>query len=231
MNFLKDNRKYLRTKVTKHCSSLSAQVSTLNVQQCTEAKLDLKNLRHKLEKANYDISKGIYLHVTDRSLLDDELQKCENYEDKIDSLHKALDGKIAALSVVDARPAGGAVGSSSMLANGIPMVGSQLKLPQLPLPEYSHAEGESLDRFISNFETIINKYALSSYERFVFLERQLRGEALLLIKSLQGDHQSYEAAKELLTKAFASPIIQKFEIIEKLTELNLSLDASCYSIK
>ena len=49
-----------------------------------------------------------------------------------------------------------------------------------------------------------------------------------IVKSLQG-HQSYTDAKELLIKAFASPITQTVDVIERLTKLNLSSNGSCYT--
>ena len=36
-----------------------------------------------------------------------------------------------------------------------------LKLPHVPLPEYSHREGEDIHKFLLNFESVIGKYELS----------------------------------------------------------------------
>ena len=41
---------------------------------------------------------------------------------------------------------------------------NQIKLPQLPLPQSGHLEGEDFNRFLTGFEHIINKYNLSSCE-------------------------------------------------------------------
>ena len=57
---------------------------------------------------------------------------------------------------------------------------------------------------------------------------QLKNEALTLAKSLQGDNQSYTAAKDLLTQAFASTTSQKFETINKLSNLSLPYNGNCY---
>ena len=74
------------------------------------------------------------------------------------------------------------------------------------------------------FESIIDKYTLSEYERFVFLEKQLAGHPLTLIKSLMGTDRCYSKAKALLTKAFARPLKQKFETIKQLVNLNFDKD-------
>jgi len=106
---------------------------------------------------------------------------------------------------------------------------THMKLPQVPLPEYGKLEGESLEYFIANFENIINRYPLSEFEKFVLLSRQLSNEPLILIKSLQGSQQSYTEAKELLIKAFSSPLNQKFDILERLCKLKLKKGANPYS--
>ena len=79
-----------------------------------------------------------------------------------------------------------------------------LRMSELPLPEYSHSDGESLEYFLKSFESVIDKYKLSSYEKFIYLQKQLKKEPLVLIKSLEVRNPSYEEAKELLSKVFAS---------------------------
>lgn len=80
---------------------------------------------------------------------------------------------------------------------------SMLKLPEMPLPKFSNEKGESLISFISSFEGVINKHNLSTYEKFVYLKRQLSGEPLTLISSLEESRQSYENGTDLLKQAFA----------------------------
>ena len=100
---------------------------------------------------------------------------------------------------------------------------NRLKLPQIPLPSYAHKEGEDLHKFFSNFENIVQKYGLTDYERFIYLQGQLSGEPLMLIRSLDIGSQSYISAKELLTKAFASVVTQQFEAIKRLSELKFGM--------
>ena len=100
---------------------------------------------------------------------------------------------------------------------------NKIKLPQLPLPTYAHKEGESLNTFFATFESIVDKYGVTDYEKFVFLQGQLSGEPLNLIKSLDIGSQSYQTAKNLLSRAFASTINQQFENIKRLAELKFSI--------
>ena len=56
----------------------------------------------------------------------------------------------------------------------------------------------------------------------------MSGQPLILIRSLQANQQHYLTAKELLTKAFASPIVQKYNVISRLTKLGKFADGDIY---
>ena len=99
-----------------------------------------------------------------------------------------------------------------------------MKLLELPLPNYGCLEGENCIKLIPNFEDILNKYHLSEYDRYIYLERQLFNQLLILIKSLTGTQRCLTQAKKLLTKAFARPTQQKFDTIKRLAALNFDLE-------
>jgi len=105
----------------------------------------------------------------------------------------------------------------------------KLRLPNVSLPVYSNDKNESLERFFHSFESIINQHRLSDYERFVYLKGQLRGPPLTIVDSLDSLQQSYVSAKLLLEDAFASPLTQKYEVIKRLSELNLGYDDDVYA--
>ena len=54
-------------------------------------------------------------------------------------------------------------------------------------------------------------------------------EPLTLIKSLQGAQQSYAEASSLLESAFASPLLQKYDIINRLSQLKLRPNGEIYA--
>lgn len=219
-NFIKENRGYVRTKVTKFTNKLSSTVDQFNTTECNVNISDLKELRDKLLNCNVEISRYIWQHEKDRKLLDKELSECDQYDEKIVSTIRKVEARRNLLSSAHVAPS--PVGSEGH------RISSQMKLPQLTLPRYGHEEGENLDEFFKNFEGITNKYSISPFEKFVLLEGQLYGEALPIIKSLRGDDKAYDTAKSLLIDAFASPMTQKFEVVEKLSNLNLSPGDSCY---
>ena len=158
-----------------------------------------------MERVNDNISKGLWQHEISRSVLDKELDNIDRYNDEIRRYFRLFERRVSLLC-------------SSSSNNS---VSNQIKLPQLPLPQYSHAPGEFLETFFRNYDAIVPKYAISEYEKFVFLEKRLSGEPLILIKSLQGAQQSYAEARSLLESAFASPLLQKYDIINRLSKLKL----------
>ena len=226
-NFIKDNRKHLRSKITRIYNSLD--VDELDLEECVDRLETLSIDSNRLVAYNSDISNGIWQHETRREHLDKELETCDHYSDIIRKITKALTKRKQELE-------GQLPLTSQPLLNGnVPNVrpssapiSNQIKLPQLPMPEYSNAEGENLLTFLANFEGVLSKYSLSEFEKYVFLTRQLKGSPLILVKSLSQDRQSYTEAKDLLTRAFAAADSQKSEIIRRLSKLNLPQNGNYY---
>ena len=212
LKYFKDCRKHIRTKVTKKCTE--ERISSLLLKDCASEIEDLKFLRDQLAKLNEDI--GHVLCMEEKFNLDSELNKCDEYYDTISIQIKKIEDHEKSISA----------NSNFELANQqitevMPPI-SKLKLPELPMPTFSNAPGESLERFFVNFEHIINKCQLAELEKFMLLKKQLLDSPLTLIKSLQGNEQNYTEAKGLLLKAFANPTMQKFDSINRLCNLKFS---------
>lgn len=197
---LKHSRKYLRAKVTRRCNIIEQNIASFDCGALEAELLDLKELRVQLDDSNLCVSKSIWSFVTSSTARDKELDECDQYDCKfVSAIRSITSAPISASS-----PQGVGVASNGAIFN------AKLKMPELPLPQYSYAKEENLEQFF-RFESVINNYNLTSYEKFIFLQRQLRKEPLALIKSLVGDSQSYDTAKELLTKEFASPLTQRYD--------------------
>lgn len=95
----------------------------------------------------------------------------------------------------------------------------KLKAPIAPLPTFSGEPTESLERFLNAFEAVVDKYSYSPYEKFIILRKQTLGRARILLNSIEATKESYDDAKDLLKEAFASPIVQKFDAIQRLIDL------------
>jgi len=220
LSYLKDLRGHLRTKVTKKCKALSQSLHTLSTQEAVDNITVLDGLQDKLFKLDEKVTRALWASETDKAVRKEELTTCDKYEDELDRVRKLLKSRIAAVSTPE-QPSSGRSKDFARISN-------QLKLPKLPLPRYNHEKGESLERFFENFEAIVNKYEITGHEKFIFLEERLSGAPRTLIQSLQGTQQSYAEAKALLTKAFANELVQKYDIIKRLSSLKLSNDGDPY---
>ncbi|XP_068227554.1 uncharacterized protein [Palaemon carinicauda] len=114
------------------------------------------------------------------SELMEELEACENYQDKLRSSLFKLQSPVPTIP--------------SPPTPVLPL----LKRPTAPLPRYSGQENKDLTKFLSQFEAVINRYEYSDYEKLLLLKQQITGRALVLIDSLESQNQGYSKAKELL---------------------------------
>ena len=72
------------------------------------------------------------------------------------------------------------------------------RLPEIKLTTYCHDPSESREKFIYNFENILRKHTLSSYENFFYFRSMLSKSPKVLIDSLDVAEQTYQRAKKLL---------------------------------
>ena len=113
--------------------------------------------RQSWEKANEPILRGLWLHKTSAEDLPQELESCDSYEEEIIRVSRLLKSRMCLLESSEDPASSKSTRPSSEFVR----INNQLKLPELPLPKYSHGEGESMELFFENFESIINKYSLS----------------------------------------------------------------------
>ena len=225
LNYLKGNRKFLRSKVTRLCNTVASNIENFDNCSCMDLISDLNALQIKLTKINDQISKCFCSYDLNEDEMNLEFTLCEDYDDKI--LRSIRDLERRSKHYESSRSCGPA-GAGQDVPQPDSLTTNRLKLPEIPLPHFYRKSGESLERFLSNFEAILNKYSLTEYEKYIFLCKQVHNEALTLIKSLQGTNQVYSEAKKLLERAFASQVTQKYEIISDLSKLNLRPNGDCY---
>ena len=206
---VKDTRAYLRRNITRKCNALHAKSDSLTVRDCKDALESLKDWKVKIIECNEKIGTEL-LKTPNEDVINKEFAETDEYEEKLREYINWMEDEL-----VVHQPPPRAVDAST----GARAPGTKLKLPEFPLPKFSNAPGESLLEFFTNFEDIISKYVLTEYEKYVYLERQLSSDPLVLIQSLTGSRRCFDKAKELLTKAFARPIKQKFCCIGRLSNL------------
>ena len=215
--FLKSNRKVIRAKCTKKCNEISLNIMDYLASDCQQDIALLNCYNNKLEKLNDQISKGIWLFVKEQNKLDDEIQKCIEYEENIASSIKFLEVRISNIQLMDRIP-----------LENINKPESHPRLPEVSFPKFGNHESECLEQFFENFEDLISKTKYPDYAKFALLKESLNNEALTLVSSLQGSLRSYDIAKDLLFQAFGSPLKRKFDMIKKLANLKLEIGGDPY---
>ena len=182
-------RGYIRSRVTRVVSKITSETD-LTPQEKAVYIEKLSSLKSDLDKANKDLF-PLYIEA---SLTQKEIEAYmleeETYDDKL----------LEALSILRHTVYGGL---SSQVASGnqTSAASTGLKLPNVPLPEFSNSKNDDLQKFLTTFEFIISKHPLTSYEKFLHLKNQLSGSPRALIDSLDVQQQSYESARDLLKKA------------------------------
>ena len=199
--FIRKTRGHHRAQVTKKCSLVRSDFSSFSKTQVLEYRSSLKDLKDKLDVLNEKVACFLKSEESE-TVVNDEFKSCDNYNDQI----------IQCLALLDSDTVNHAP-STPMHSS------SNIKYPQLPLPHYSHSEGESLEKLFKDFEKAMQTVKVDSYIQFIYLKDQLKGQPLALVKSLSSTEQTYEEAKNLLQKAFGSDTMLKFETMQSLCEL------------
>ena len=90
-NFDIQNRKYVRTKVTKSCKYIRNNLEELSSIEKSDKKTELINLKEKLNKYDDLIGKLIWKFIDDRTKLNRELDRVDHYTNEISHVLKLLD--------------------------------------------------------------------------------------------------------------------------------------------
>ena len=197
-------RKALRSKVTQTHNTLST-FSILSPVQ-VESKISFLNETLKDLKQNDSLIWAIeFKEKVEEGKHIKEIQSSLEYNEKI---HECL-AELGRLK--------------QSTDSNIDQARSLLRSPTAPLPEFSGSDKEDYNRFILSFEDTISKFRYPDYDKFLLLRQQLKGRALLLVNSLEHSKQSFQCAKTLLSEAFASPATQKFNVIQKISDMKLGL--------
>ena len=197
---VKDERRYVRQRVTKLSNKINAELQVLNLQQKSEYLDRLKEFKYNLNGLNKSIYKLSKNQGIDEDVLDSLLDDDDHYDELISSVTGQLQGPVVQNSNIN--PYASPDMSPPMHFPVNNMNSNKLKLPVIPLPEFGNGKEQSFRKFIRSFENLIEKHNISSYEKFILLRKQLSGGPRTLIDSIDVEEQCFETAKQLLEKAF-----------------------------
>lgn len=222
VDILVRKRGYARTKLTKLGNEIDSQLGTLIAEQRTKYLDRLFKLQTELEEHN----EAIVNKYLDMDLADDAIvakqADCAQYDERLLELIGVLKNEVHT-------PEGNDAPAVGLYARSEEHYARRLDLPKIKLPTFSNGKNESYRKFINQFEAIVNKHRLNSYEKFVYLKGQLDGGPKSLVDSLDSENQLYESATELLSQAFDDETTAKFELIRRFTALNLSVNVDPYT--
>ena len=211
----------LCTKIENECSNFPSSEITLHLRKCNDLRTEIVGLNREI------FTRCVSLEETEEELME-RSETDETYTDRIDRTIiklESLNVNDNNLNSSNDEP----VRSNAVAPNAYERDRMRFKLPEVPLPEFGNNKGDNLSKFLNSFESIVNKNRLSSYEKFVYLQKQLSGGPKVLIDSLDVAEQSYEKAKELLQTAFDSTDKSKYDLIRTLSNLKLHANTEPYN--
>jgi hypothetical protein len=93
LSYLKENRKYLRSKVTRLCNTLKTNIDDLDVENCLDYLDQVKSLKDKLLSLDGKISSRMSSEKS-RDSLNVEIDTCEKYEHELLKIVRLLEKKL-----------------------------------------------------------------------------------------------------------------------------------------
>ena len=202
-------RRGIRQSVTKTLKSILVKNFT-DLDEVKALKQKCLDSQENISRLDGLICDEMNLHkLWDDDTSDKESANCESYMDdlrlSISKLNSIID-KLERTLVI--QPSGS--------------FHPKMSLPKLHLPTFD-GSAEKYSRFITQFEAVIDKFTLSSFEKFSYLENQLTGSARTLLDAVPAESLQYEVAKKLLDRAFMNEDVQKFAILDKLVNLKFTV--------
>ena len=208
-----NTRRGHRQSVTKTAKAISSKTIT-DLVEAQSLKDKCLNLQKELETLDSSICNEMI--VNDKwsdDKCDAQNANCETYRDSLRSALCRINLVIDGLSA----------STNSSVSPKADSFNPKMNLPKLELPSFDDRP-ENYARFITQFEAIMGKFNLTSFEKFSYLEQQLSGSARELLNAVPLDDMRYETAKKLLDKAFLSDDIQKFAVLDRLVNLRMKGD-------
>ena len=99
LNYLKFARKYIRSKITKKCNSLSSEIlGNTDLTTCKNLLTEIRDLKDEIKASNKEVSNLIWIYVKDESLLNKEMEEVDTYNQKLTTLQNILDIRVSELT-------------------------------------------------------------------------------------------------------------------------------------
>ena len=218
---LQQKRKGRRISATKALNNLDSKLTDL---QSAQAVIDkLKDLHAELKALDLNIHDLLFASskYEEATYLTD-LEACELYQENLLIGIKKAEITVSSLNAANAanqlktNP-----GGQTSPNKHVPGFNPSMSLPKIEMPMFS---GNPLhySRFISELDSILDRTPYSEFQKFKLLEQSLKGQAKALV-SIPGMHaMTYSSARTVLDKAYKDSEMQKFAIVESLSNLKFN---------
>ena len=221
LDALKKKRKILRARVTRWGNELRTSVQTM-------AKAYRDNFMNNLIKARNDqedLNEKIWALYEESGMPTEEMEhKISEDESSVSVIAEYCQwisfAESRQVQVDSNEGRANLTGEGDVRTSGLPV--PRIRLPKASLPEFSDPEEQNFRKFIKDFEDVLGRHNLSNFEMFTYLKGQLTKGPRKLVESLDSENQSYDAAKELLTKAFDDPEATKHWLITRMSDLRFA---------
>jgi len=222
MQYHKVSRGHVRGRVTRLVTDIGSNLQSYSKSKILQNLAVLKECSKKLSSLDECILQGVWASVRSDAenvaAQQQELDSIAGYEDTVSEAVSKLEQALAEQSDVQRQQQS----VPSAVAQAVNTPGfPRVKAEKIPLPTYGGESTESFEKFVSSFEAITAHQNYTDYEKFLLLKKNVQGRAAVLLNSLEYCKQTYNEAKSLLEKAFASPIVQKYNTLERLLKLKL----------
>lgn len=220
-------RKGKRISATVTINKIDANTDNISVLSALEDKLtglgeDLLSLDEEIQELMLSSSS-----LDDAAFLN-ESYTCENVKEEILIAIKKVQVRIASLKAAEAAKAPPDPNkNSNNNSNKLPGFNPSMSLPKLEMPKFN-SNPLHFTRFISEFESIIDKTSYSEFQKFKLLEQSLSGEAKALVTTSGLHSMTYSAARAILDKAYDNSEAKQFAVVEDFLKLNLKEEEPFY---
>ena len=222
---LLNKRAPLRQQSENICKDIQLNSASLDLATLQGHKLTLEESLITLAAYNDEINEFYEEDDTkDDLFIQQEWALCLDYETKI---RKALSIiKVCSDALVNT----GSNNNSSISNNSILSVTAQatMKFPEVPLPEFSGKETESLEDFLANFEATIQQTNANPFQKFLLLKKSLSGDAAKLIAAITVSNDAFDRSKALLERAYEPTVKKKFKALESFINLKMEFSDHVY---
>ncbi len=199
-------RKTKRSQVSKSISKI--QYIDPNVNMINLYQIKLEHLSKDLKELHHDLtSLCLTYNLWTDKVFETENDVVDDYQDQITLAIMDLKTKLSSINLNTSE------GSDIKSA-------PKFLLPKMELPIFS-GKPEDYQKFITTFDSMIDKYNLDEYEKFLYIQKQLTGNAKSLLNTMKLADMTYTKAKKLLNEAYCDKLEQQFAIIKKMSNIKL----------